>query len=183
MSTWMRLFVWSSLWHVQSSASSRWFLLRGLSRLVLVVWLVSVQVGLYFRRRQALCRALTRLSNARESVSGVPVYTSHAGISASTRARKRGAAQDATKFNSAELSRFTPAIQPIMYRCQELSLQRIELAITSVSSLLGNQLVASGSQRACGHGQRTVATPRVKLSFSFLSPFSIHWIDFILIDS
>ena len=28
---------------------------------------------------------------------------------ASTRARKRGAAPDATKFNSAELSRFTPA--------------------------------------------------------------------------
>ena len=102
---------------------------------------------------------------------------------ASTRARKRGAAPYATKFNSAELSRFTPAIQPIVYRCQELSLQRIELAITSVSSLLGNQLVASGSQRACDHGQRAVATPRVKLSFSFLYPFSIHWIDFILIDS
>ena len=28
---------------------------------------------------------------------------------ASTRARKRGSAQDATEFNSAELSRFTPA--------------------------------------------------------------------------
>ena len=43
-----------------------------------------------------------------------------------TRARKRGSAQDATKFNSVELSRFTLAIQPIMYRCHELSLQRIE---------------------------------------------------------
>ena len=141
-------------------------------------------MGLYFRRRQALCRAFTRLSNARESVSGVPVYTSHARHQrASTRARKRGAAQDATKFNSAELSRFTPAIQPIMYRCHELSLQRIELAITSVSSLLGNQLVASESQRARDHGQRAVVNPRVKLSFSFLSPFSIHYIDFIPIDS
>ena len=141
-----------------------------------------LKVGLYFRRRQALCRAFTRLSNARESVSGVPDYTSHAGISArqrapesaSTHARKRGAAPYATKFNSAELSRFTPAIQPIMYRCRELSLQRIELAITSVSSLLGNQFVASGSQRGRDHGQRAVVTPRVKLSFSFLSPFSIY---------
>ena len=132
-----------------------------------------VKVGLYFRRRQALCRALSRLSNARESVSGVPVYTSHAGISAHQRAPE-SAAPYATKFNSAELSRFTPAIQPIMYRCQELSLQQIELAITSVSSLLGNQLVAPESQRARDHGQRAVATLRVKLSFSFLSPFSIH---------
>ena len=46
----------------------------------------TVKVGLYFRRRQALCRAFTRLSNARESVSGVPVYTSHADISARQRA-------------------------------------------------------------------------------------------------
>ena len=29
---------------------------------------LSVKVGLYFRRRQALCRAFTRISNARESV-------------------------------------------------------------------------------------------------------------------
>ena len=94
-----------------------------------------------------------------------------ARVNARQKAR-RGAALDATKFNSAELSRFTSAIQPIMYRCQELSLQRIELVITSVSSLLGNQLVATWSQRACDHGQRAVATPRVKLSFSFLSPFS-----------
>ena len=46
----------------------------------------GIKVGLYFRRRQALCRASTRLSNAYESVSGVPVYTSHAGISARQRA-------------------------------------------------------------------------------------------------
>ena len=138
-----------------------------------------VKVGLYFRRRQELCRAFPRLSNAHESVSGVPVYTSHAGISARQRVRKRGAAQDATKFNIAELSRFTPANQPIMYWCHELSLQRLELAITSVSSLLGNQLVASGSQRGRDHGQRAVVTPRVKLCFSFLSPFSIHLIYFI----
>ena len=49
------------------------------------------KVGLYFRRRQALCRAFTSLSNARESVSGVPVYTSHAGISARQRAPESAA--------------------------------------------------------------------------------------------
>ena len=103
---------------------------------------------------------------------------------ASTRARKRGSAQDATKFN--RLSRFTPANSSNSAnhtRCHELSLQRIELAIRSVSSLLGNQLVASESQRACDHGQRTVVTLPVKLSDSFLSPFSRHSIDFIPIDS
>ena len=45
---------------------------------------------------------------------------------ASTRARKHSSAQDATKFNG--------AIQPIIYRCHEFSLQRIDLAITSGSS-------------------------------------------------
>ena len=119
----------------------------------------------------ALCRASQMRVKA---LAAYLLYFPRRHQRASTRARKRGAAPYATKFNSAELSRFTPAIQPIMYRCQELSLQRIELAITSVSSLLGNQLVASGSQRACDHGKRAVATPRVKLSFSFLSPFSIH---------
>ena len=38
------------------------------------------------KRFVALCRAFTRLSNARESVGGVPVYTSHVGISARQRA-------------------------------------------------------------------------------------------------
>ena len=129
----------------------------------------TVKVGLYFRRRQALCRAFTRLTNACESVSGVAylfIYFPLRHQRASTRARKRGSAQVATKFNNAELSRFTPAIQPIMYRCHELSLQRIELAITFVCSLLGNQLVASVSQRGRDHGQIAVVTPRVQLSFS-----------------
>ena len=45
---------------------------------------------------------------------------------------------------------------------------------------MGNQLVTSGSQRGRDQGQRAVVTPRVKLSFSFLSPFSIHLIDFII---
>ena len=82
---------------------------------------------------------------ARESVSGVPVYTSHAG-------RIEFAADRACNYVS-------------------------ELAI------LGNPLVASDSQRARDNGQRAVVTPRVKLSFSFLAPFSIHLIDFIPIDS
>ena len=62
------------------------------------------KVGLYFRRRQALCRAFTRLSNVRESVSGVPVYTSDAGISARQRApesvaRRHNMLQSSTVLN------------------------------------------------------------------------------------
>ena len=49
----------------------------------------------------------------------------------------------------------------------------IELASTLVSSPLPNQLVESESQRARDHGQRAVMTPRVNLSFSFLSRFSV----------
>ena len=58
-------------------------------------------------------------------------------------------------------------------RCHELSLQRIELAIASVSSPLANQLVASESQSAHDHGQSAVVTLQVNLTFSFLSRFSI----------
>ena len=87
---------------------------------------------------------------------------------------RRKMLQSPTVLNFRALRQRTPAIQPIMYQCHELSLQRIELAITSVSSLLRNQLVASESQRARGHGQTAVVTTRVKLSFSFLSPFSIY---------
>ena len=47
------------------------------------------------------------------------------------------------------------------------------------SSLLANQLVASESQRARDHGQSAVVTPRVNLSFSFMSRFSRHLTDFI----
>ena len=128
--------------------------------------------------------ALSRDSQMRVKALAAYLFILSTPASARVNARKRGAAQYATQFNSAELSRFTPAIQPIMYRGHELSLRRTELAaITPVSSLLGNQLVASGSQRARDHGQRTVVTPRVKPSFSFLSPFSIHLIDFIPLDS
>ena len=142
------------------------------------------------KRFVALCRAFTRRSKARESVSGVeglPVYTSHAATSARQRAlesvARRQMQQSSTVLNFRASRQRTPAILPIMYRCHELSLQRIELAITSVSSILGNQLVASESQRASDHGQRAVVTPRVKLSLSFLSPFSIYLINFIHIDS
>ena len=139
------------------------------------------------KRFVALCSAFTRLSNARESVSGVPVYTSHVGISARQRApesvARRQMQQSSTVLNFRASRQRTPAILPIIYRCHELSLQRIELALTSVSSILGNQLVASESQRASDHGQRAVVTPRVKLSLSFLSPFSIYLINFIHIDS
>ena len=140
------------------------------------------------KRFVALCRAFTRRSKARESVSGVPVYTSHAATSARQRAlesvaRRQMQQQSSTVLNFRASRQRTPAILPIMYRCHELSLQRIELALTSVSSILGNQLVASESQRASDHGQRAVVTPWVKLSLSFLSPFSIYLINFIHIDS
>ena len=107
------------------------------------------------------------------------LYFSRRHQRTSTRVRKRSSAQDATKFNSVELSRFTPrtpAIQPIMYRCHAFRLQRIELAITLVSSLVINQLVPSDSQRPRDHGQSSVVTPRVNLSFSFMSRFSRHLI-------
>ena len=139
------------------------------------------------KRFVALCRAFTRLSNARESVNGVPVYTSHGAVSARQRASesvaRRQMQQSSTVLNFRASRQRTPAILPIMYRCHELSLQRIELALTSVSLILGNQLVASESQRASDHGQRAVVTPRVKLSLSFLSPFSRYLINFIHKDS
>ena len=71
--------------------------------------------------------------------------------------------------------------QTKQYRCLELSLQRIELAITSVRSLLANHLVAFESQRACDHDQSVVVTPRVNLSFSSLYRFSRQFIDFIIL--
>ena len=70
-----------------------------------------------------------------------------------------------------------------VYRYHEFSLQRYELAITSVSALVSNQFVASELQRARDHGQSAVVTPRVKVGFSFLSCFSRYLIVFIPIDS
>ena len=69
---------------------------------------------------------------------GVSVYTFHAGISARQRAResvaRRKMIQSSTVLNFHALRQRTQAIQPIIYRCHELSLQRIDLAITSESS-------------------------------------------------
>ena len=69
---------------------------------------------------------------------GVSVYTFHAGISARQRAResvaRREMLQSSTMLNFHALRQRTQAIQPIIYRCHELSLQRIDLAITSESS-------------------------------------------------
>ena len=97
-----------------------------------------VKVGLYFRRRQALWHAFTRLSNPYKSVCGVSVYTFHAGISARQRAResvaRRKMLQSSTVLNFHALRQRTQAIQPIIYRCHELSLQRTDLAITSENS-------------------------------------------------
>ena len=97
-----------------------------------------LKVGLYFRRRQALWHAFIRFSNAYKSVCGVSVYTFHAGISARQRAwesvARRKMLQSSTVLNFHALRQRMQAIQPIIYRCHELSLQRIDLAITSESS-------------------------------------------------
>ena len=67
----------------------------------------ALKVGLYFRRRQALWHAFVLLSNAYKSVlRRICLYFSRRHHRASTRARKRSSAQDAAKFNGAELSRF-----------------------------------------------------------------------------
>ena len=69
---------------------------------------------------------------------GVSVYTFHAGISARQRAResvaRRKMLQSSTVLNFHALRQRTQAIQPIIYRCHELSLQRIDLAITPENS-------------------------------------------------
>ena len=69
---------------------------------------------------------------------GVSVYTFHAGISARQRAResvaRRKMLQSSTVLNFHALRQRTQTIQPILYRCHELSFQRIDHAITSESS-------------------------------------------------
>ena len=67
---------------------------------------------------------------------------------ASTRARKRSSAQDATKFNGAELSRFTPA--NASHSANHLPVSRIEFAADRSCNYvrelaLDNELVASES--------------------------------------
>ncbi len=74
----------------------------------------------------------------RKAFCGVSVYTFHAGISARQRAResvaRRKMLQSSTVLNFHALRQRTQAFQPIIYRCHELSLQRIDLAFTSESS-------------------------------------------------
>ena len=80
---------------------------------------------------------------------GVSVkYFSRRHQRASTRARKRSSARDATKFNNAELSRFTPA--NASNSANHLPLSRIEFAADRscnyvIELALDNQLVASES--------------------------------------
>ena len=108
---------------------------------------ISFKVGLYFRSRQALSRAFIRLSNAYKSVlRRICLYFSRWHQRASTRAIKRSSARDATKFNSAELSRFTPA--NASNSANHLPLSRIEFAADRSCKHvreLALQLVASES--------------------------------------
>ena len=109
----------------------------------------SDKVGLYFRRRQALWHAFIRLWNAYKSVlRRICLYFSRRHKRASTRARKRSSAQDAAKFNGAELSRFTPA--NASNSANHLPVSRIEFAADRSCNYvrelaLDNQLVASES--------------------------------------
>ena len=106
-------------------------------------------MGLYCRRRQTLSHAFIRLSNAYKSVlRHICLYFSRRHQRASTRARKRSSVQDATKFNGAELSRFTPA--NASNPANHLPLSRIEFAADRSCNYvrelaLDNQLVASES--------------------------------------
>ena len=85
---------------------------------------------------------------------------------ASTRARKRSSEQDATTFNSAELSRFTPA--NASNSANHLPVSRIKFAADRSCNYvrelaMDNQLVASGS----------LSRPQVDLTFErfrFLAP-------------
>ena len=93
--------------------------------------------------------ALIRFSNAYKSVlRRICLYFSRRHQRASTRARKRSSARDATKFNNAELSRFTPA--NASNSANHLPLSRIEFAADRSCNYvrelaLDNQLVASES--------------------------------------
>ena len=108
---------------------------------------------------------------------GVSVYTFHAGISAHQRAResvaRRKMLQSSTVLNFHALRQRTQAIQPIICRCHEFSLQRIDLAITSESSHWTISLWRRNRKaHVHGRGQSAVVTLLVKLRFSFLSRFS-----------
>ena len=60
------------------------------------------------------------------------------------------------------------------YRCHSLSLQRIDLVITTVTSLLANHPVASESERIRDQCQSPAVIQPVNLSFSFLFGISRH---------
>ena len=61
---------------------------------------------------------------------------------ASARARKRGSAQDATKFNSAELSRFTPANSS--NSANHVPVSRIEFAADRACNYVSDSELATG---------------------------------------
>ena len=87
-----------------------------------------LKVGLYFRRRQALWHAFIRV------LRRICLYFSRRHQRrqrARESAARRKMLQSSTVLNFHALRQRTQAIQPIIYRCHELSLQRIDLAITS----------------------------------------------------
>ena len=91
----------------------------------------TLKLGLYFRRRQALWHAFISLRCVWKRFAPYQFILFTPDISARQRAWESVARR---KMLLSRFSPRTPAIQPIMYRCHELSLQRIDHAITSESS-------------------------------------------------
>ena len=117
-----------------------------------------------FEKRMKACQSAWRRRKYKPTLSyasqmrikafcGVSVYTFHAAISARQRARdsvaRRKMLQSSTVLNFHALRQRTQAIQPIIYRCHEMSLQRIDLAITSESSQLTLLLWIASSPDSC----------------------------------
>ena len=97
---------------------------------------------------RALTRFHTLLKCVKSVLRRICLYFSRRHQRPSTRERKRSSAQDATKFNGAELSRFTPA--NARNSANHLPVSRIEFAADRSCNYvrelaLDNQLVASES--------------------------------------
>ena len=68
--------------------------------------------------------------------------------------------------------RSPPPVVPVKHGVTVCIFQGIDLAITSVTSLLVNQSVASESERARNRCQRAVVTPGQSVFFVTVSPLS-----------
>ena len=76
-------------------------------------------------------------------------------------------AQDATKFNNAELSRFSLANSN--NAANNVPATRIEFTADRACIYVSERATGQSAQRVRVHGQSAVVTPQVNLSFSFLT--------------